>query len=277
MCPGSHGLTLQHCTDVLSDGQSWNVQSTQELERQVRVLNGSSTALIATDDEALAGTESSALAKLRFRLAVAHTDAELYKHLESDFPDLLILDSALPPAGGISVCRKLRENPETANLPILMVTSSGNGPEKIRALDAGADECMSQPLQADVLAAYVRALIRRTQGDHSKDVLRAGPIEMDLARWIVTVSGRPVELTKKEFSLLRVLLEAKGRALSRDFLLQKVWSHGIVHGLDTRTVDVHVGRLRRKLGQAGRYIITVRNVGFRFDIQPEWISRIIAN
>jgi len=246
------------------------------LERQVSLLNALTTALIATDNETLAGIESSALAKLRFRLSVAHSDAELYKHLESELPNLLILDSALPPADGISVCRKLREAPETAALPILMVTSSGDGPEKIRALDAGADECIGQPLQADVLAAYVRALIRRTQGDHSRDLLHAGPIEMDLARWIVTVDGRPVELTKKEFSLLRVLLEAKGRALSRDFLLQNVWSHGIIHGLDTRTVDVHVGRLRRKLGVAGRYIITVRNVGFRFDIQPEWITRNMA-
>ena len=94
---------------------------------------------------------------------------------------------------------------------------------------------------------------------------------MDLDRWTVIVSGAPIELTKKEFRLLQVLLEAKGRALTRDFLLQKAWSHATIHGLDTRTVDVHIGRLRRKLGDAGRYIITVRNVGFRFDILPEWV------
>lgn len=252
------------------------VQLICTLERQVRVLNALATALIATDNDALAGIESSALAKLRYRLAVAHNEAEVFKHFESELPGLLILDSALPSSGGISVCRKLREIPATSTVPILMVTSVEDGAEKIRALDAGADECISQPIQADVLAAYVRALIRRLQGNNLKDVLRAGPIEMDLARWVVTVEGRPVELTKKEFSLLRVLLEARGRALSRDFLLQNVWSHGIIHGLDTRTVDVHVGRLRRKLGSAGRYIITVRNVGFRFDIQPEWITRNIA-
>ena len=88
----------------------------------------------------------------------------------------------------------------------------------------------------------------------------------------ITVGDRPVKLTKKEFKLLQVLLEAKGRVLSRDALLEQAWPHSSIHGLDTRTVDVHVGRLRRKLGTAGRHIITVRNVGFRFDVLPEWIT-----
>jgi DNA-binding response OmpR family regulator len=230
-------------------------------------------ALIASDDAALTSIEHSALKQLHFDATSVHDDGEMLHSIHADRPDLLILDADLPGAGALEACRKLREDPATAAMPIIMVTDSDSRTQRIAALETGADDCVTKPLEIDMLMAHIKALARRAlQALVPGKRLRAGPIDMDLDRWTVTVAGAAIELTKKEFRLLQVLLEAKGRALTRDFLLQKAWSHATIHGLDTRTVDVHIGRLRRKLGGAGHYIITVRNVGFRFDILPEWLS-----
>jgi DNA-binding response OmpR family regulator len=235
-------------------------------------LHATFKALIASDDDALTSVEQSALKQLHFDAVTAHDDGEMLHSIREEKPDLVILDAALPGAGGLEACRRLREDPDTAGIPIIMVTASDDKGQKIEALETGADDCVTKPLQVDVLVAHIKAVARRVLHDSSGSHLRAGPIDMDLDRWTVNVDDQQVELTKKEFRLLQVLLEAKGRALTRDFLLQKAWAHATIHGLDTRTVDVHIGRLRRKLGRAGRHIITVRNVGFRFDILPEWIT-----
>jgi len=235
-------------------------------------LYASFKALIATDDDALTSIEHSALKQLRFEAVTAHDDGEMLHSIREEKPDLVILDAALPGAGAFEACRKLREDPDTAGIPIIMVTALGDITQKVEALEMGADDCVTKPLQVDVLVAHIKAVARRALPDLPSNRLRAGPIDMDLDRWTVSIAGAPIDLTKKEFRLLQVLLEAKGRALTREFLLQKAWSHATIHGLDTRTVDVHIGRLRRKLGAAGQYIITVRNVGFRFDVLPEWIT-----
>ena len=235
-------------------------------------LQAAFKALIATDDDALTRIEHSALRQLHFEAVTAHDDGEMLHSIREEKPDLVILDAALPGAGALEACRKLREDPDTAGIPIIMVTAADDIPQKVEALEQGADDCVTKPVQVDVLVAHIKAVTRRSLPDLPSNRLRAGPIDMDLDRWTVNIAGTPVELTKKEFRLLQVLLEARGRALTRDFLLQKVWSHATIHGLDTRTVDVHIGRLRRKLGSAGQYIITVRNVGFRFDILSEWIT-----
>lgn len=235
-------------------------------------LQATLKALVATSDAALSSVEHSALEQLHFEAVTVRDDDEMQRTLRLEQPDLIILDASLPPDGGIAMCRRLRQDPATAGLPIIVVTASADSAEKIEALEMGADDCIAQPLQVGELVAHIRAVSRRAHPEPQGKRLRAGPIDMDLDRWTLQVSGVPVELTKKEYRLLQVLLEAKGRALTRDYLLQVVWSHGTIHGLDTRTVDVHVGRLRRKLGAAGRYIITVRNVGFRFDILSEWIT-----
>lgn len=235
-------------------------------------LQATFKALIASDDDALTRIEHSALKQLHFDAVTAHDDGEMLDSIREGKPDLVILDAALPGAGALEICRKLREDPDTADIPIIMVTASGDNTQKVEALETGADDCVTKPLQVDVLVAHIKAVSRRAIPDLPSNHLRAGPIDMDLDRWTVSIAGTPVDLTKKEFRLLQVLLEAKGRALTRDFLLQKAWPHATIHGLDTRTVDVHIGRLRRKLGRAGHYIITVRNVGFRFDVLPEWIT-----
>ena len=236
-------------------------------------LQANFKALIASGDAAITSIEYSALKQLHFDTVAVQDDDEMLNSIQAQRPDLVILDASLPDSGGLEAVRRLREDPATAAMPIIMVTETDSHSENIAALETGADDCVTKPLDLDLLVAHIKAIARRAlQAVTPGKRLRAGPIDMNLDRWTVQVAGAPVELTKKEFRLLQVLLEAKGRALTRDFLLQKAWSHDTVHGLDTRTVDVHTGRLRRKLGSAGQSIITVRNVGFRFDILPEWIT-----
>lgn len=229
--------------------------------------------LIASPDDALIRVVAAALEQADFDTTIIG-EVERVGHGFHGLnrPDTVVLDMALPDEAAFQLCRKMREDTTTAEIPILMIAAPGAAEQKVRALLAGADDCVTRPIQLDEFIARVRALIRRAHPEPSGSHVRAGPIDMDLGRWIVTVNDRPTRLTKKEFRLLQVLLEAKGRVLSRDALLEQAWPHSSIHGLDTRTVDVHIGRLRRKLGTAGHNIITVRNVGFRFDVLPEWIT-----
>lgn len=235
-------------------------------------LQATLKALVATNDAALSSVEHSALEQLQFEAVTARNDDEVQCSLRLEQPDLVILDAALPPDGGIPLCRRLRRNPATTTLPIIVVISGEDSAEKIEALEMGADDCIAQPLHVGELMAHIKAVSRRAHSDSTIKRLLAGPIDMDLDRWTLQVSGEPVDLTQKEFRLLQALLEAKGRVLTRDFLLQEVWSQSGIHNIDTRTVDVHIGRLRRKLGSANHHIITVRNVGFRFNVFREWIT-----
>lgn len=236
------------------------------------ILQTTPKALIATNDSSLKRLVRTALQQVHIEAVSTQSDNEFLNSVHTDKPDLVIIDATLPDTGGLQLCRELRMDSTTADIPIIMITAAGNRDDKIEALEMGADDCVTRPPRVDELVAHIKAVRRRTSPDIAAGRIRAGPIELDLDRWLASVHDQQIELTKMEFRLLQTLLEAKGRALTRDFLLQKAWAHAAIHGLDTRTVDVHIGRLRRKLGTAGRYIITVRNVGFRFDIQPDWIS-----
>jgi two-component system phosphate regulon response regulator PhoB len=228
-------------------------------------------ALVATKDAALLYVASQALQRLNFEVTVVHDAEDLLKNTRGTNPDLLILDFDLSHVGAWKLCRKLRRIPATAQTPLIAITPLGDNRAEIQMLEAGADACIIKPLDADLLCAHVRALARRTLHEAAGQQLRAGSIIMDLARWTVSVENASVHLTKTEFKLLRILIEARGRTLTREYLLTKVWSHSNVRSLQTKTVDVHIGRLRHKLGAPGRHIITVRDVGFRFNIMPEWI------
>lgn len=230
------------------------------------------TALIATRDTLLYSALRFALIDLGFEVLLTSDDVSTLRSLSSVKPTLLVLHELLPLSGGIEVCRKLRGNKVTADILTLIITAGPNASERIAALNAGADDCMSPPLQLDEFTARIQALQRRTTILSSSGYLRAGPVEMDTERWIVKVQGQIVDLTRMEFQILQALLEAKGRALNRDALLRRISPHSVTQALDTRTVDVHIGRLRGKLGPAGHYIVTIRNVGFRFDIVPEWVT-----
>jgi two-component system phosphate regulon response regulator PhoB len=249
------------------------ISPNQVLKRSWPILHSSPKVLVATNDADVSLISHLALDKIHFGSVSAHDENEMLMSVHVERPDMVILDMALPDAGGIELCRELRSDVTTSDIPIIMITDESNESDMIRALESGADDCVSKPLNVDELAARIKAIRRRAGGRAAKNPrLIAGPIEMDLDRWTVRVEGQSVFLTKMEFRLLLTLLEAKGRALTRDFLLETTWSHSAAHRIETRTVDVHVGRLRRKLGPAGRHIITIRNVGFRFDAQPEWFT-----
>lgn len=229
--------------------------------------------LVVSSDEALGRTIENALAQDDFDTDVVTDASRVMQSVHGAHrPDMIVLDLALKDDDGFELGRRLRRDHTTSRIPIIGVAKTGRVGDKVEALDAGADDCVTRPLAVDEFRARVKALCRRAVPGDADGHIRAGPIDMDLERWTITVGDRPVRLTKKEFKLLQVLLQAKGRVLSRDALLDQAWPHSSIHGLDTRTVDVHVGRLRRKLGTAGRHIITVRNVGFRFDVLPEWIT-----
>jgi len=188
-------------------------------------------------------------------------------------PELIIVDKAAPQSGGIEFCKSVRKEPAISRTPIIMLGAIGNITERIEALDAGANEYLVTPFQMEDLLMSIKVLIHRGNLDTSSRIMSLGNIKMDLDSWIVTIAEKPVKLTTKEFRLLQELMEAKGRVLSRDFLLRRVWGLDKELDIQTRTVDIHMSRLRSKLGAASESIITVRNIGYRVDISPEWIRR----
>jgi DNA-binding response OmpR family regulator len=179
-------------------------------------------------------------------------------------PDLVILDLNLPVLGGIEVCRILRARPATATTPILMLTARTSESDRVAGLDLGADDYVTKPFSLRELAARVRALLRRsrTAATPITHVYAGTHLHADFDAISVSVDGAPVRLTRREFELLRFLVDNKDRVISRDRLLERVW--GYERSIETRSVDVHVGRLRTKLGAAGPQIETVTGLGYRF-------------
>jgi DNA-binding response OmpR family regulator len=203
--------------------------------------------------------------------SVASGDAAL-KTIAERPPDLIILDLNLPVLGGLEVCRILRARPNTADTPIIMLTARTTESDRVIGLDLGADDYVTKPFSVRELAARVRAVMRRgrrSAGDgeaaRNAAVYRGVRLRADFDAVAVSVDGSPVRLTRREFELLRYLVENRNRVLSRDRLLERVW--GYDHLIETRSVDVHVGRLRAKLGAAGEQIETVVGLGYRF-VEP---------
>ena len=179
-------------------------------------------------------------------------------------PDVVVLDLNLPVLSGFEVCRILRGRPATRHLPIIMVTARTNEVDRIAGLDMGADDYVTKPFSLRELSARVRALLRRSQGpvDEAEAVYRGKQIVADFDAVSVSVDGANVRLTRREFELLKCLVENRNRVLSRERLLERVWGYDRL--IETRSVDVHVGRLRAKLGSAGRQIETAVGLGYRF-------------
>jgi len=177
-------------------------------------------------------------------------------------PSLVLLDIMLPGEDGLSILKKIRANAGTTSIPIMMITAKSTEFDKVSGLDLGADDYIAKPFGMAELVARVKALLRRSGLKTSAERLTHGELVVDIARHTVTVSDQIVNLTYKEFSLLAWLMENMGRAYTREQLLETVWGYDYEGG--TRTVDVHVQTLRTKLGSCGRYIETVRGVGYRF-------------
>ena len=194
---------------------------------------------------------------------VASGDAALRAVAEQQ-PDVVILDLNLPVLSGTEVCRILRSRPATANLPIIMLTARTTESDRVAGLDLGADDYVTKPFSLRELGARVRAVLRRRQQNAAPGaaIYRGTRLVADFDAVAVAVDGAAVKLTRREFELLRFLVENKNRVLSRDRLLERVW--GYDRFIETRSVDVHVGRLRAKLGPVGAQIETVVGLGYRF-------------
>jgi len=176
-------------------------------------------------------------------------------------PALMVLDLMLPQLDGTEVCKRLKADPKTASVPILMLTAKAEEVDRILGLELGADDYVTKPFSPRELVLRVKSILGRVRGKPS-ELLKHGELVVDLAKHEVTLKSKPIELTATEFKLLATLLERRGRVQTRDRLLTDVW--GYEGEMDTRTVDTHVRRLREKLGKAADLIETVRGVGYRF-------------
>ncbi|OLB43691.1 MAG: DNA-binding response regulator [Candidatus Rokubacteria bacterium 13_1_20CM_2_68_19] len=205
------------------------------------------------------------LSREGFRCRTAKSGPEALREARAATPDLVILDLMLPDLDGLEVCRRLRSDAATATIPIIMLTAKADEVDRVVGLEMGADDYVVKPFSPKELIARIRAVLRRARPAAEARVLRAGAVTIDPMRHQVDVAGTAVELTPKEFDLLRALVEAAGRVLSREQLLERVWGYTRGGDIESRTVDVHVRRLRAKLGDTGRRIATLKGVGYRFE------------
>ncbi len=224
--------------------------------------------VIAEHDNNLNLAMASALRREGFDVHFATNGSDALRLIYEEKPDFIILESMIPPMGGMRILRWIQTEPSIAGVPIIMLSDKHNDKDRMLAFDVGVDDYLSTPFEMNELLARINTLYRTRTSRGDTSVLKAGDIEMHLNRWEVFVAGTPVSLTVKEYRLLQELLEAEGSVLSRDTLLERVWGYDKGLNIHTRTVDVHMSRLRNKLGASGNYIITIRNIGYRIDIMP---------
>ena len=183
-------------------------------------------------------------------------------------PDLILLDLMLPGMDGLEVCKALKKESKPCSIPIIMLTAKSQESDKVVGLELGADDYITKPFSPRELIARIKAVLRRVNDkDKPPEIFQAGDLKIDFSKISVTVKDKPVELTSKEFELLKTLLKAKGRVLSRYYLLDTIWGFDHAMEIQTRTVDVHIRTLRKKLKTASKYIITVKNYGYRFEAE----------
>ena len=187
--------------------------------------------------------------------------SEFWKAVEEEVPELVLLDIMLPEEDGLTVLKKLRQDGRTASVPVIMLTAKGTEYDKVVGLDSGADDYVAKPFGMLELLSRIRVQLRRTRQDTQEVRYCCGVLEVDPGRHMVRVSGETVNLTQKEFEVLRLLLAHRGQVFSREQLLEQVW--GYAYTGESRTVDVHIRTLRQKLGAAGAYIETVRGYGYK--------------
>ena len=199
-----------------------------------------------------------------FEVVAAKDGEEAIKMAKFHQPDLMVLDVMMPVFDGFEVCKRLKMDQTTLHIPTIMLTAKASDVDRILGLELGADDYLTKPYSPRELALRIRNLLKR-KSDPSKtakkEVFQIGNIFLDIARHLVTVDGKEIDLTVKEFNLLATLMQRRGRVQSREKLLQDVWDYE--SSVDTRTVDTHVRRLRDKLGSGAEYIDTVRGVGYR--------------
>jgi len=180
--------------------------------------------------------------------------------------DLVLLDLMLPGMDGLEVCKELKKESKTAATPIIILTAKSQESDKVIGLELGADDYVTKPFSPRELIARIKAVLRRfKEKDKLPEVLKIGDLTIDFSKIQVACKNKPVELTSKEFELLKTLIGAKGRVLSRDYLLDSIWGFDHAMEIQTRTVDVHIRTLRKKLKSESKRIVTVKNYGYRFE------------
>jgi len=222
--------------------------------------------LVVDDERDLATLLRYNLEKEGFRIIEAHDGEEALLMLNEESPDLVLLDWMLPQVSGIEVCRRLRNRPETRNLPVIMLTARGEETDRIRGLDTGADDYICKPFTVAELLARIRAVMRRIRPALASDLIVHGDITLDRAGHRVRRASRDIHLGPTEFRLLDHLIQYPGRVFSREQLLDAVWGSDVY--VEARTVDVHIGRLRKALNDRGEAdpIRTVRSAGYSLDM-----------
>ena len=214
---------------------------------------------IVEDDESIREIETIALKNSNYIVSAFENAKEFYKKLDELVPDLILLDVMLPDESGYDIVRKLRKRPATQDIPIIMVTAKTTEMDMIKGLDGGADENNKKPFTIMELITRVKALLRRTAKEEPK-LLKLDDLVIDHERHVVTVNNEPVDLTYKEYELLRLLMGSQGIVMTREVIMRSVWDTDFEG--ETRTVDMHIKTLRHKLGDYGSRIKTVRNVGY---------------
>lgn len=214
---------------------------------------------IVEDDESIREIETIALKNSNYIVSAFENAKEFYKKLDELVPDLILLDVMLPDESGYDIVRKLRKRPATQDIPIIMVTAKTTEMDMIKGFDGGADDYIKKPFSIMELITRVKALLRRTAKEEPK-LLKLDDLVIDNERHVVTVNNEPVDLTYKEYELLRLLMGSQGIVMTREVIMRSVWDTDFEG--ETRTVDMHIKTLRHKLGDYGSRIKTVRNVGY---------------
>ncbi|MEM7124081.1 MAG: phosphate regulon transcriptional regulator PhoB [Pseudomonadota bacterium] len=223
------------------------------------------TILVVDDEAPILALLRYNLDKAGYRVVEATDGQEALTLIREQSPDLVVLDWMLPSISGIEVCRQVRRDSELRNLPIIMLTARGEEQDRVRGLEVGADDYIPKPFSPAELLARIRAVLRRIRPALSEEALSYADLHMDLAAHRVSRAGKPIHLGPREFDMLRFLMEHPGRVFSREQLLDSVWGNDIF--VEPRTVDVHIGRLRKALNIAeGKDLIrTVRSAGYALD------------
>lgn len=218
------------------------------------------------DDQSICDLMLYTLSAAGFQAAGFSESGSFFEAVKNELPQLVMLDIMLPGEDGISILKQLRSNPATARIPVMMATARGTEYDKVIGLDLGADDYLAKPFGMMEMVSRVKALLRRAEPAAAPRILQVADLSINTGEHTVQADGQRVQLTLKEYELLKKLMEQPGRVFTREQLLQSIW--GMDYIGETRTVDVHVGTLRTKLGACGSYIETVRGVGYRMEAQP---------
>jgi len=223
------------------------------------------TVLLIEDDKNILELVKYNLEEEGFRVRTATRGNAGLETALKERPALVILDLMLPEMNGLEICKILRQNEKTRMIPIIMLTAKGSESDKVVGLELGADDYVTKPFSPRELMARIKSVLRRFREKPVEEILRAGTIELDTKKHELRVKGKAMEITAKEFELLSVLMNSKGRVLTRETLLSKVWGYEDFVNIETRTVDMHIGQLRKKMGKEAERLVTVPSVGYRFD------------